>query len=145
MRLVIDTNIWISGLLWPGMSWELLRLAEKRQVVLCMTPLMLDEIDEVLRYARLQPRLEQVGLTPSELIAYVMNLVAMFEVQLPEKEPIVTADPDDDIFLHCAIAAGATHIISGDRHLLEMGNYAGIPILTIRDFLSQEFPALVID
>lgn len=145
MRLVVDTNIWISGLLWQGMSWELLRLAEKRQVVLCMTPLMLDEINEVLKYARLQQRLEQVGLTASELVAYVMNLVAMFEVQLPEEEPIVTVDPDDDIFLHCAVVAGATYLISGDRHLLAMGNYAGIPILTIRDFLTQEFPTLVID
>ena len=145
MRVVIDTNIWISGLLWQGMSWELLRLAEKRQVVLCITPLMLDEINEVLRYDRLQPRLEQVELTPSELVAYVMSLAAMFEVQVPEEEPIVIVDPDDDIFLHCAIVAGATYIVSGDRHLLDLGKYAGIPILTIRDFLTQEFPVLVID
>jgi putative PIN family toxin of toxin-antitoxin system len=145
VRLVIDTNIWISGLLWRGMPWELLRLAEKGQIVLCMSPAILDELSEVLHYARLQPRLEQVGLVPSEFVAYVMNLTAMFEVQSPGKEPIVTADPDDDIFLLCAAVAGATYIISGDHHLLELEEYVDIPILTIRDFLDQEFPALVID
>jgi putative PIN family toxin of toxin-antitoxin system len=145
VRIVIDTNIWISGLLWRGMPWELLRLAEKDQVVLCITPSMLDELGKVLHYERLRPRLEQMELVPSELVAYVMKLTSMFEVKIPEGNPIVAADPDDDIFLHCAISAKAVYVVSGDLHLLDLGEYAGIPILTIRDFLTQEFPALVID
>lgn len=138
MRIVIDTNIWVSGLLWRGMPWKLLCLAEAGEVELCMAASMLVELAEVLSYERLQPRLEQLGLTPAELIAYTMGLASVFEV--PEGPPIVVADPDDDVFLRCAVVADAACAVSGDNHLLDLGAYAGIPILTIRDFLAKESP-----
>lgn len=139
MHIVIDTNIWVSGLLWRGMPWKLLCLAETGEIELCVAPPMLVELDRVLRYERLQPRLKQLGLTPSELTAYAMGLASIFEA--PEGNPIVIADPDDDIFLRCAVVAQAVYVVSGDHHLLDLAEYAGIPILTIRDFLSIEFPA----
>lgn len=138
MRIVIDTNVWVSGLLWRGMPWKLLCLAEVGEVELCIAPSMLVELAEVLSYERLQPRLQQLGLTPEELVAYALNLASVFEV--PEGDPIVVADPDDDVFLRCATAASATCVVSGDHHLLDLGGYAGIPILTIRDFFTKEFP-----
>ena len=137
MRIVIDTNIWISGLLWRGLPWKLLCLAEAGEVELCIAPSMLIELAEVLSYERLQPRLEQLGLIPAELVAYAMNLASILEV--PEGSPIVVADPDDDVFLHCAVIAGAACVVSGDDHLLDLDTYADIPILTVRDFLAQEF------
>jgi uncharacterized protein len=69
----------------------------------------------------------------------------MFGVQAPEETPVVVADPDDDIFLHCAVVTSAVYIVSGDHHLLALDKYAGIPILTIREFLVREFPDQVID
>jgi putative PIN family toxin of toxin-antitoxin system len=141
VRIVIDTNIWVSGLLWRGMPWKLLRLAEAGETELCIAPSMLVELAEVLSYERLQPRLEQLGLTPSELITYAMSLASVFET--PEGIPIVVADPDDDVFLHCAVVAEAVYVVSGDHHLLDLDEYAGIPILTVRDFLSKEFPGQV--
>jgi len=141
VRIVIDTNIWVSGLLWRGMPWKLLYLTEAGTVELCMAPAMLDELAQVLSYERLQPRLEQLGLTPAELAAYAMDLASIFEVS--EGSLIVVADPDDDVFLHCAVVADATCVVSGDNHLLDLGEYAGIPILTIRDFLTKGFPEQV--
>ena len=138
MRIVIDTNVWVSGLLWRGMPWKWLSLAEAGEVELCIAPSMLVELAEVLSYERLQPRLEQLGLTPEELVAYALNLASVFEV--PEGDPIVVADPDDDVFLHCAAVAGAVCVVSGDRHLLDLGRHAGIPILTVHDFFAKEFP-----
>ncbi len=138
MRIVIDTNIWVSGLLWRGMPWKLLSLAEAGEVELCIAPSMLVELAEVLSYERLQPRLEQLELTPEELVAYALNLTSIFEVT--EGDPIVVADPDDDVFLYCAAVAGAACVVSGDRHLLDLGGYTGIPILTVRDFFAKEFP-----
>ena len=145
MHVVIDTNLWISGLLWRGMPWRLLRLAEQGRITLCMAPPMVAELAEVLAYERLQPRLQQLGLTPEELIAYVMALASIFEVPEPEEAPLVTADPDDDIFLRCAVVVGAAYVVSGDRHILDVGQYVGIPILTVRDFLVREFPDLLLD
>ena len=138
MRIVIDTNIWVSGLLWRGNPWKLLSLAEAGEVELCMAPEMLNELAAVLRYKRLQPRLEQLGVTPAELTAYALGLASMFEV--PPGDPIVTADPDDDVFLQCAMIAGAACVVSGDRHLHDLGSYQDVPILTVSEFLSQEFP-----
>lgn len=135
---MIDTNVWVSGLLWRGMPWKLLGLAEAGEVELCIAPSMLVELAEVLSYERLQPRLEQLELTPEELVAYALSLASVFEVS--EGDPIVVADPDDDVFLRCAAVAGVVCVVSGDRHLLDLGGYAGIPILTVRDFFAKEFP-----
>lgn len=58
MRIVIDTNIWIAGLLWKGDAWRLLKLAEAGQVQLYLAYPMLLELEEVLAYERFQPRLQ---------------------------------------------------------------------------------------
>ena len=50
---------------------------------------------------------------------------------------VVAADPDDDNFIKCAMAAGATVIVSGDHHLLDLGKYGDIQILTADEFLAQ--------
>ena len=117
---------------------KLLRLAEAGRLTVCTTPGILSELADVLSYERLQPRLAQLGLTPAEFVGYAMSLASVFEV--PEGEPIVLADPDDDVFLRCALAAEASYVVSGDRHLLDLHAYAGIPIATVRDFLAREFP-----
>lgn len=135
MRVVIDTNIWVSGLLWRGVPWRLLCLAEQAEIQLCMSPEMLDELEQVLSYERLSPRLVQLGLTPSELVAYALRLALIFEV--PKGAPIVAADPDDDVFLRCAEVAEARYVVSGDHHLLDVHEYAGIEILTVDDFLAR--------
>lgn len=77
MRIVIDTNVWVSGLLWQGIPWELLRLAEAGKVTLCTTPGILSELADVLAYERIQSRLGQLGLTSAELIGYAMNLASV--------------------------------------------------------------------
>lgn len=139
MRIVIDTNLWISGLLWKGRPWELLRLAEADAVELCMAPAMIEELAQVLAYEKFEFRLKQLRLTPADLLAYAIELASVFEV--PQDGPIiVAADPDDDIFLRCAVAAEAAYVVSGDHHLLDLDKYAGIPIVTVHDFLAQEFP-----
>ena len=138
MQIVIDTNLWVSGLLWRGLPWRLIRLAESGKVRICMAYPMLLELQEVLSYGRLQARLNELRLTGADLIGFVMGLVTVFEVT--RSEPIVLADPDDDIFLLCAVSANATYVISGDHHLLNLGRHGEIPIVTIRDFFAREFP-----
>jgi putative PIN family toxin of toxin-antitoxin system len=138
VRIVIDTNVWVSGLLWRGAPWELLRLAEKGSLTLCTTPEILSELADVLSYERIRHRVDQLGLTPAELVGYAMNLASLFEIA--EGDSIVLADPDDDRFIWCAQAAKASHIVSGDHHLLDLGSFAGIQIVTVREFMDQEFP-----
>ncbi len=83
--------------------------------------------------------MEQLNLSSADLLAYVIDLASVFDV--PQNGPvIVTADPDDDIFLRCAVASQASYVVSGDHHLLDLGAYADIPILSVRAFLDQRFP-----
>ena len=138
MRVVIDTNVWVSGMLWRGAPWRLLRLAEQGEIELCVAPPMLGELTRVLSYKRLQPRLSELGLTPQEMVDYALNLASVFEV--PQGNPIVAADPDDDIFVHCAAAVGANYVVSGDHHLLDLGRHEQILILSVSDFLARRFP-----
>lgn len=137
MRVVIDTNIWISGLLWQGEAWRLLKLAEQGKIELCIAYAMLLELEEVLSYDRLQKRLATLQTTPSQLAAYALNLCSVFDVSR-SGPPIVDTDPDDDIFLLCAIEAGASYVVSGDRHLLALKTYQNIPIVTLANFFQLE-------
>jgi len=137
LRIVIDTNIWISGLLWRGKAWQLLKLAEQRKVELCIAYSMLLELEEVLSYEKFLPRLEVLQQTPEQLASYALSISSIFDVSR-SGIPIISDDPDDDIFLLCAVEADATHIVSNDRHLLNLKSYQGIKIVTIDQFLNQD-------
>jgi len=134
MRLVLDTNLWISGLLWRGLPWRLLQLAEQGVVELSLTPPMLAELAEVLAYPKLALRLRQLGVTVTELTERAANLASIWDAPEVAGPSIVAADPDDDVFLYCASIAHADYVLSGDGHLLDLGQHAGIPIVTVRDF-----------
>lgn len=138
MRIVIDTNIWISGLLWKGDAWHLLNLVEQGKVDLCIAYPMLLELEEVLSYDRLQPRLAVLQETAAQLAGYALSLAAPFDVSRADL-PIVDSDPDDDIFLLCAAEANASYVVTSDRHLLVLEYYQDIPIVTIEEFLRREF------
>jgi putative PIN family toxin of toxin-antitoxin system len=112
-----------------------LQLAEKERVELCMAPPMLDEVVEVLQYAKLQSRIRSLNFGIPDLTAYIVQAVTFFEIK--PGPPVVVADPDDDVFLWCAIAADAAYVVTGDQHLLELGSYAGIPIIGLREFLDS--------
>lgn len=56
---------------------------------------------------------------------------------LPPKPFVITADPTDNRILECAVAADSDVIVTGDRHLLALGNFQGIDVMTVTDFLSE--------
>ncbi len=134
MRIVIDTNIWVSGLLWRGDAWRLLSLAEDDDIELCMAYPMLLELEEVLAYEKLQHRLSVLQETPAQLATYALSISSVFNVTR-SGPPIVVDDPDDDIFLLCAIEAEASLVVTHDRHLLALESYEGIPIVRLNNFL----------
>lgn len=136
MRIVIDTNIWVSGLLWKGDAWRLLKLAEAGEVELCLAYPMVLELEEVLNYERFQTRLQVLKATPAQLAAYALGLATAIDASRPHP-PIVAVDPDDDIFLVCAIEAQAPYVVTNDRHLLALKSYRSIEIITLEDFLTK--------
>mgnify|MGYP000129575428 CR=1 FL=1 len=134
MKVVLDTNVLISGLLWRGGPWEILKLAEAGQVTLCITPPLLEELEEVLKHEKLRPRLQELGVEREEVITYVLSLVSLYEETCSVEA--VSSDPSDNIVINCALSAGASLIISGDRHLLTLARYQDIQIISPHDFIT---------
>ena len=139
IQIVLDTNVIISAIVNPDRSpGKILELVFDQEVSLCLSPPMIAEIRRVLRYPKIVNLIKQKGRTvelEEEQIDKIVEIARVTTGQVTIK-PIAT-DPDDDMFLECAIEANADYIISGDKHLKDLGNFQGVPILTPRAFLDM--------
>jgi putative PIN family toxin of toxin-antitoxin system len=130
MRVVADTNVFISAVMFAGLPGVFLDLALRRKFTLVTSRALLDELDEKLRGKFAVPR--------SDALAIRAKLEGNANVVEPDFElNVVADDPDDNRVLECAVAGKANSIVSGDRHLLRMGSYEGIAIVTVRQFLES--------
>lgn len=140
MRVVADTNVVVSGLLWKGPSRHLLDLARSGAVTLFTSPQLLAELLDVLQRPKLERRLEQAGVTPWELVAGYGVLARL--VTAPQRPAVVLDDPDDDRVLECAVASDAELVVSGDQHLLDLSEHEGIRILRSREAVEMVDPRI---
>lgn len=136
-RVVCDTNVMVSGFLWAGPPREILRLAERGAIKLFTSRPLLLELARVLSYPKLERILLRANVTGADLVTWLVEHASLV-VPRPLPGPAVPDDPADEQVLACAREADADAIVSGDRHLLLIGVYRGIPILTVRDFLARE-------
>ncbi len=133
VRFVADTNIIISGLLWHGSPRLVLESARQVGLELFTSPAILSELDDVLRRPKFESLLVSVG---SSAQAVLLQYSALASLVHPVYTPaVVERDPDDDAILACAIAAGASYIVSGDGDLLDIDSYEGIDIVSASQFL----------
>jgi putative PIN family toxin of toxin-antitoxin system len=129
-RVVFDTNIWISGLLWRGKPYQCLLLARAKAVQHVHCTEMMAELSEKLR--------EAFGFSENHIQAVLYDVRRISErVDIAGDVHVVGDDPDDDKFIECALVAGATAVVSGDHHLLELGSYEGIAMLSAAEFLAR--------
>jgi predicted nucleic acid-binding protein len=91
-------------------------------------------LQDVLTRPKLARRLAQAGVDATTLVVGFAALAVL--VQPANIPPVIIADPDDDAVLACAIAAQGQAIVSGDSHLLQLGQYQGIPIWTPAQLLA---------
>ena len=135
MRVVVDTNVYISGLLWTGVPHDLLHVAETGNLVLVTTPAIMEEVREVLVRPKFAARIATLGTSVGELVESLLSIIEI--IQEPKVTPIILKDPDDDKFIACAGASRVRWIISGDEHLLSLGRYKTVRIVTPRQFWAQ--------
>jgi uncharacterized protein len=137
-RIVLDSNVIISGFLFGGAPADLLECALSGAME-CFTSLpILDEVREVLQ----RPKF---GLSPGQALSLIEELHDLCEVVTPnERVSAVTADEDDDAVLECALAAAAHLVVSGDSHLLELKAWRGIrmfsPAAALSEIRGQQAP-----
>ena len=137
LRLVLDTNIVVAGLLWNGPPRRLIELAvEGKAVELFSSPVLLDELAHTLGYSKFAARIESFGTSIAALVAQYTSLVSLV---MPASVPhMVAADADDDHVIAAAVAARAKLIVTGDRkHLLPIGSHQGIAIVTAREVVDR--------
>jgi len=137
VKAVLDTNIWVSAVIWGGVPDQILLLRERQLLTIAMSQQLLNEIEAAFNKKKFQPKLKDLNLTVSTLINLIRESVVLYpieEISVPELR-----DPDDNIVLATAIAANADAIVTGDRDLLVLGEYQGIQIVTAQDFLHQYF------
>lgn len=128
-RVVYDTNIIISGLFWSGASRRLLKLAEQSKVILFSSLDTERELVRVLQYSKF-------GLSFEESLRFLIYYQSISaRIKVSTKINIIDRDPSDNIFLECAIDSFANYIVSGDHHLLDLGGYKEIKIITAEQFL----------
>jgi uncharacterized protein len=135
MRVVIDTNVWLSALLWGGQPSLIIQLIEQKQIQAISSENILTELTDILQKPKLQKRLDRLKITAEEIVIIakrLMTLVVIEEVTIPELR-----DPKDQMVLATAIAGDAQIVISGDKDLLVLHPYGNISILLPQEFLSR--------
>lgn len=133
LKAVLDVNVWVSALLWGGKPAEIVKVAEQGKVRLVASEEIVREISQLLNYPKLRRIYEAEEMSHEKLIEAVLKVVQFVEVTRPVR--VVLEHPADDKFLECALEAKADYVVSGDKHLLKMGNYEKIQVISVREFL----------
>lgn len=133
MRVVADTNILTSGLLWHGAPRQLIDAAQVGVIELVTSQALLAELARVAQRTKFQKRLATLEMTAADLIAAAAEKATC---ALPETiPPTIAGDPDDDAVLAAALGGHAELIVSGDHHLLDLRQFRDIQIMRVRDAL----------
>ncbi|MHB8841138.1 MAG: putative toxin-antitoxin system toxin component, PIN family [Candidatus Aquicultor sp.] len=136
IKVCLDTNVFVSGIISPsGAPFDVLEAWRNREFVLLTSDDIITEVSKVLHYPKIK---SAFSLTDEEIEQYV-SLIGQYSQRTAGKlmVNVVTEDPSDNMFLVCAIEGKADFIISGDNHLLDIGVYQEIQILTPREFIKQ--------
>ena len=135
MLVVLDTNVIVSALLSShGPPAEIIRRWEAERFEVLTSPALLAELEHVLVYPQIARYLK---LSQDEIVAFLrrMRTVAMV-IEPTETLEVIEADPDDNRILECAVAGGASYVVSGDEHLLGVKDFEQIIMLNPAGFLT---------
>lgn len=136
-KIIIDTNVFISALINPaGIPAAILALVEAKKVELVLSPDILAEIDRVLKYPKILNLFQKKSINAEQLNDFRRTLPEM--ATLTAGLLIIDAikdDPCDNIFLACAVEGKVDYIVSGDRHLTDLGEFRGIRIVSPVEFV----------
>ena len=131
MKIVLDTNVFISGIFFSGPPAQILKAQKEQKIQIVLSQEILDEYQRVA--GELSAKFPSVDIEPIiELLTIYGEVVETAGISVT-----VCEDPDDNMFLECAIASNSKIIVSGDNHLLKISGYQGIDILKPREFLDN--------
>ncbi len=130
LKVIFDTNVLFSAIGWRGVPWQCVELARSGSVRAFTCEALMTELDEKLA--------AKLALTQAELVAVSEDLLSfIYLAPNPTMLPGVCRDSDDDWVLGLAREIPVDRVVSGDRDLLTLQHFAGIPILSPREFLAE--------
>ena len=128
-KVVLDTNILISGYLFGGIPRKIIELGRKGEIEILTSDDSEKELIRVLGY-------EKFGLESDEILLIIQDFKSFaVEVDIFQKIDVIEKDATDNIFLELAVCGDAEYIVSGDKHLLRLGQYSTIEIIPARRYL----------
>ena len=131
MKIVLDTNVFVSGVFFSGPPYQILKAWRNQEFQIVISLEILDEYHRVGK--ELSAQFPEVDLDP--ILELFTTKAELIEAALLDEA--VCDDPDDDKFFACAITGEANLIISGDKHLLKMSGYQGIEVVRPRQFIDK--------
>ena len=130
MRVAVDTNVLISAVGWNGNERQVIEKALDGEVILIIGDKVIDEFDEVVQRQKFS------FIDRSKIDSFLQLLSHFAEIVHPKENVcLIAEDPDDDMVLESAIEGSVDVIVTGDKHLLRLGKFNGIPIVTASQFL----------
>jgi putative PIN family toxin of toxin-antitoxin system len=130
-RIVLDTNVLISAIVFGGKPRRVLDLVISGLVDCSLSIAILDELKDVLQ----RPKF---GFSPALCFQIIEELHGVCDIISPTiSVDVIRSDPDDNRVLECAVEAQANFIVSGDPHLLNLGKFKEIRILSPADYLKE--------
>lgn len=131
MKIILDTNVLISGIFFTGPPHLILRAWRNNKLELIVSEEIFQEyIDACERL-----KVKYPGIEFKEIIDLIAVNTHFYQPKKYEQQ--ITSDPDDDKFIICALESGVKINISGDKHLLEVNGYQGIEIVSPSDFIEK--------
>jgi uncharacterized protein len=131
VRAVFDTNVWISGLVFKGEVRKVIQKALDEEVRPVISIPLLRELEKVF----LSPKINYSPIAAAETLHQVQELCLL--VHPTQKIRVIQSDPADNRVLECALEGQVDVIISGDKHLLDLGVFRGIRIIAPKQFLIE--------
>lgn len=130
MRIVIDTNVLISGVFFGGYPRKILSAVVNQRITACATTEIINEYEEIVQemISRKQGHINRAILSPLIKAMEIIESVTHVEI---------CRDPDDNKFLECAKDSHALYIVSGDKDLLVIGQFGNVQIVTAKDFYEK--------
>ena len=132
MRLVLDTNVVASAVLWGGVPRLLLQAGRDKRVELFTSAALLAELTDILGRRKFDKKIAASTLTVDQLVDRYAALAALVR---PTPTPRIAPDPDDDVVIGTALAAKADLVVSGDKPLLSVAEYQGMRIVGVSQAL----------
>lgn len=132
-KIVLDTNVLISGIIASGYSAIILDAIRQEEIQLVTSPHLIEEFSEVISRRHIARKYPKAAEEAEILLDFIRAFAKLTEGVPDEKT--ISSDRDDDYVLACALDEKVDCIVSGDPHLLGLRSYKGVPILTPREFV----------